>query len=235
MNEFENYEKFYEPNGLLRNNVDIPPIINKPIFEEPSVIKIYPNPQLHTREGMRGFWITDCFECGTEIVTSINPNKGRAKGVTLFKGIGKPKAVFASKILICCSDCKPLSEEYLKDDEEFLAHCEKLAINRNIRSIRKHQLKNSEKYAILRKDYREKNLERYSNVQKLWREKNKEKVKALAKAYREKNKEKFKIYQINYRLKQKLLLTPHSKHGKNLVGGELSLRTLPRNHLKGGN
>ena len=79
MIEFENYEKFYELNGLLRNDVDIPPIINKPIFEEPSVIKIYPNPQHFRRDGVNGSWIVDCCTCGNQLVTTINPNVGTGK------------------------------------------------------------------------------------------------------------------------------------------------------------
>ncbi|KKK73154.1 hypothetical protein LCGC14_2896660, partial [marine sediment metagenome] len=72
-NEFAEY---YSPSGVLLNK-EIPGVLSLPLHEEETIIPLYPNPQHHVREGMRGSWLRYCSGCGEELATTTNPIPGR--------------------------------------------------------------------------------------------------------------------------------------------------------------
>lgn len=185
MNPEQNpFAEYYDYAGCLLEK-KIPRVLPLPLHEEKTTTPLYPNPQHHAREGMRGSWITNCSDCEKPLTTTINlitPRYQEMKRADKrFYKNDQPmpftekntKFINSKRKKILCNDCGTNPKERYNDDLSYFNHL-------NVVERRKKL-----------------------NVLKTWREKNQEKRKIVAKKYYLKNKEKIKARSKAYRLKIK--------------------------------
>ena len=208
------FEIYYSPSGVLLENIKIPRVLPRPLNKEKTVILKYPNPQFHTREGLRGAWLRECSDCGKEVATTINPFPGRTNTlVTPEKRFnktttGKPFSINNIKILktkrnpIFCPDCKATPGERLKLDDDYLDYTVSLDKRKKTKYAKVYSKayrdNNKEKTKAYLKEYYQKNKSEEKEKRKAYYEKNKEIYKVRGQAYRDNNKEKIKTSQKIY-------------------------------------
>ena len=204
-NEFANY---YSPSGVLLEKT-VPRVLLLPSQEE-SVIPVYANPQHHTREGMRGSWLTTCSNCDKPLTTTIDLIKPRQGELIdperrYYKNSKTtPMCQFNVKIIksarkkIVCTDCGTNPKERF-DDDVYLVYLDKLVKVKNKRRIKKFAILN-ENYKT---EYHFKHREKILLKMKAYRKKNKKMISEKKKKYDLAHREKNRAYLQAWRLKTK--------------------------------